>query len=496
MRQVAISEYRFRLALMVGGAGTGLFVFAALASPPGADLVRHVILFTTSFVLYLGAVVALLSTPESAGGGGSRRLLAAALLWALFLRVALLTTTPSLSDDVFRYVWDGKVVNAGIDPYRYSPAAPELISLRDSLWEGINHKEMPTPYPPVAEGLFALVYRLAPGSLTAMQAMAVAFDLGVVVLLWMLLVRLRLNGYRVLIYAWNPLVLLQFAHSGHFDSAMLVPLLGAICFLAAGRRAASGILLGLATLVKLIPAMVAPLFLPLWGVAGVVAAGITVVLGTAPLVGSPALAGVLSEASDARFNDSAGLVLTKLLGVVAANPDAAARVASSLALVGAATATAVVLWRRKAGWEGLLGGVLFLLGAFVLLNAVVEPWYLTWIVPFLCFSLPTKREVADGMSGGVGEGVSEGAGEGASGRAGVDGAARGGGKRRGAGVDWLAPSWGWLLLSGSIVLTDLTYAPGFAGSDWIWIRVAEYGPLYGLLAVWVWRRWERVRRGW
>ena len=435
----------------MGGLGVGIYEAAALLKSPGSDLVRHVVLFSISFAFYLGIVLLVLSTGRRQRGRLSRWILAVALGWAVLLRVALLGTTPSLSDDVFRYVWDGRVAAAGIDPYRYPPASPELASLRDSLWNGINAKSMVTPYPPLAEGLFALVYRLSPNSLRAMQVMAVVFDLGVMALLLAMLARLRQDLFRVLIYAWNPLVIVQFAHSGHFDAEMILPLLGALYFLARGNRAGSGIMLGISTLAKVVPAITAPVFLPMWGVPGVIAAGATLGLGLLPLTVGPALTGLLTEATYARFNDSANYVLMRLFGLVSADPGAAARLACDATLFIASILMAAVLWRRRTGLRSLLRSVYYLVGLFILLNAVVEPWYLTWMVPFLCFVLPS-----------------------------IDG-------RR----SWLSPSWGWLLLSGSIVLTDITYLSTIGNSAWVWIRVVEYGPVYGLIALWIWRNMVR-----
>jgi alpha-1,6-mannosyltransferase len=446
------SDVRFRGALALGGLGVGIYVAAAVLEPPGADLPRHVLLFLVSFAFYLGAVWLLLWGRGQSKNPAFRGVLAAALVWAVLLRLALLTTAPSLSDDLFRYVWDGRVIAAGIDPYRFAPDAPELAPLRDSLWLGVNAKSMPTPYPPLAEGLFALVYRLSPDNLAAMKVAAVLFDLGVIALVLLMLAWLRMDVFRVLIYAWNPLVLVQFAHSGHFDAAMVLPLLGAIFLLSVGRRVASGVLLGVSALVKVVPAMLGPMFLPLWGISGSIAAGAAVIAGVLPFAGSPALMGVLSEASDARFNDSAGYILTRLIGLITDEPDAAARSVAGAILVLASLLAAAFLWKRGAEWQLLLRGVYCLLGLFILLNAVVEPWYLTWIVPFLCFTLPAAR-----------------------GR-----------------LSWASPSWGWLLLSGLIMLTDLTYVQGIGNGAWVWIRAAEYVPLYALLALWLWRQRARL----
>ncbi len=435
--------------LVVCGLGVGTWVAGALVQPPGVDLVRHVALFSVSFASYL-ASVALLLSPQGRHLAG-RSALVAIIAWAIVLRLLLLNTAPSLSDDVYRYVWDGRVANAGVSPYAHPPSSPDLAGLRDPVWSGINHKEMYTPYPPLAEALFAIAYRLRPDSVTAMQGMAVVFDVGVIALLVSLLSLRGMEPSRVLIYAWNPLVLVQFAHSGHFDAAMLAPLLAAILALSGGRRLLSGALLGVSTLVKLVPAIAIPVFLPLWGVPGIVGVVAVGAVGALPLLGTPALAGVVAEASDARFNESMSFVLLRLFSLVTPDPETPSRSASAGLLLVGSFALANQVWRRGESWQAVLRWTYVLVGLFVLSNAVVEPWYLTWIVPFLCFVLPRAGERW-----------------------------------------WTCPSLGWLLLSGTIVLTDLTYVRGFPGSGWVWIRLIEYAPLYLLLGVWAWGLRARV----
>jgi len=379
--------------------------------------------------------------------------LAVILGLALLFRLALLATTPSLSDDLFRYVWDGKLLNAGVDPHLYPPAAPELSYLRGPLWEGINHKDMATPYPPLAEALFAVVYRIAPESLKAMQVAALLLDLGVVVLLLSMLPLAGLDRRRVLVYAWNPLVLVQFTHSAHYDAGMILPLLGAVWAVALGRRWLSGLLLGASVLVKLVPAMVGPLFLPFWGMAGLLAAAVSVVGGMFPwLRAGSGLSGLLLEASDARFNDSLGYILLRAAGAISLDPEATSRMAAGVFMAVASLLLALRLWRNGGDWRGLLRSSYHLVGLFLLLNAVVEPWYLTWMVPFLCFFLTANPR----------------------------------------GLPRLEPALGWLLLSGLVTLTDLTYRPGFPPGLWVWVRAAEYGPLFLLMLLsmgrWLLRR--------
>ncbi|HZK66381.1 MAG TPA: hypothetical protein VFD42_02395 [Chloroflexota bacterium] len=414
----------------------------------GADLGRHVGWFLFAFVFYLAAVLLVLRRGGSGQGEGGRRWdLALILLAGLLFRAGLLLTTPSLSDDVFRYVWDGKLQNAGIPPYLYPPSAPEVAHLRGPLWEGINHKEMASPYPPLAELLFAGVYRLAPDSLTAMQVAALFFDVGVMLLLVPMLAKWGADTRRVLIYGWNPLVLVQYSHSAHYDAAMVLPLLGGLFLLSMGRRWASGAAVGLSALVKLVPAAAVPVFAPAWGPVGVAAMVAVSLAGLVPWLREPAaLSGLLSEAGDARFNDSLGLLLLRAAGLVAPDPEPLARGAANLLLLGCSLYLGWRVLAGRRGWGEVLPAVYGLLGIFILLNPVVEPWYLAWIVPFLCFLLPSAP------------------------------------RRRAL----LTPELGWLLLSGLVILTDLTYDLGFSPSGWIWIRALEYGPLYLLLATRLW----------
>ncbi len=109
------------------------------------------------------------------GRGGAPRA-AGLLLVAALLRLTLLPLPPTLSDDLLRYVWDGRVVAAGQNPYRWAPEAPELSSLRDEHWRRMPHKAVPTVYPPVALGAFSITAR-TPWPLVTLKAMLAVADL-------------------------------------------------------------------------------------------------------------------------------------------------------------------------------------------------------------------------------------------------------------------------------------------------------------------------------
>jgi alpha-1,6-mannosyltransferase len=212
-----------------------------------------VVIAGVSAAVYLLAVW--IVTHRPAGG----RALWIVLLVAAALRLPLIVSPPFLSTDIYRYVWDGRVQAAGINPYRYLPVDPALESLRDDfVYPRINRAEYaPTIYPPAAQIVFAAV-GFVWSSVTGVKAAMVGFEVLAVFCLLRLLAAAKLPAERVLIYAWNPLPVWDFAGNGHID-AMAIGLL-AVALLARVRHRAgwAGVALGLAIATKFLPVVVAP----------------------------------------------------------------------------------------------------------------------------------------------------------------------------------------------------------------------------------------------
>jgi hypothetical protein len=152
----------------------------------------------------------------------SPRVLAVILGIAATMRIVVLIAPPLLSSDIYRYVWDGRVLAAGINPYRYIPTDPHLASLRDAeIFPEINRSNYaPTIYPPAAEVIFLAVAGTG-GGVTAMKAAMVAFEAIAVLLLLRLFAVMGLPRTRIIVYAWHPLPLWEFAGSGHIDAAVI-----------------------------------------------------------------------------------------------------------------------------------------------------------------------------------------------------------------------------------------------------------------------------------
>ncbi|HEY1934265.1 MAG TPA: glycosyltransferase family 87 protein [Acetobacteraceae bacterium] len=180
---------------------------------------------------------------------------------AIAMRLITFATPPLLSTDIYRYVWDGRVQLAGINPYRFIPDAPQLAFLRDAtVFPSINRADYAhTIYPPAAETIYAIAAAVAPG-VYGMKAAMAGFDILAVACLSALLRDIHRSRAALLIYAWCPLPVWEFAGSGHIDAAAAGLLALALLLAARGRHVPLGITLTLATLTKFLPGVVLPAF--------------------------------------------------------------------------------------------------------------------------------------------------------------------------------------------------------------------------------------------
>ena len=170
---------------------------------------------------------------------------------ALLLRLFLLLLDPLLSTDIYRYVWDGKVQAAGINPYRYVPADAALASLRDAaIYPHINRADTAvTIYPPVAEMFFFLVTRF--GENVATMKVALLACEGVTATMIVLLLRqLARPVTRIVAYAWHPLPLWEIANSGHVDALMVALMMLGLWLALTARPLRGAASIALAGLVK------------------------------------------------------------------------------------------------------------------------------------------------------------------------------------------------------------------------------------------------------
>jgi alpha-1,6-mannosyltransferase len=245
---------------IIGALLVALTMAALSLHVPGALGVGSIAL-KTRFVVITGisTAVYLLAVRIVTHRIGPRQGVWVVLVVAAVLRLPLIVSPAFLSTDVYRYVWDGRVQAAGINPYRYLPADPALASLRDAtVYPHINRAEYaPTIYPPAAEAVYAAIGSVW-SSVTAVKVTMVGFEVLAVFCLLRLLAAAKLPAERVLIYAWNPLPAWAFAGNGHVDAVAIGMVAAALLLRVRHRDGWAGVALGLAILTKFLPAVVAP----------------------------------------------------------------------------------------------------------------------------------------------------------------------------------------------------------------------------------------------
>lgn len=408
----------------------------------------YLTLFFIAFGLYLLATFLILRLSTAS----SRSPLVALFVFALLFRIPLWFTTPTLSTDVWRYLWDGRLLNQGVNPYANRVDSPELDDLATSWRERIDHAWMATPYPPITEFTFASIYRLAPDSPTAMQIAFTLFDLATAAVVVALLRRLGLPDERVLIYAWNPLIIVEFSHSAHVDSLMTLLGMLALFWLIAGRRTHSAVAMALATLTKFTPALTLPIFVRRWGLRRTLLYSAIVIGALVPFLGAGLGLGGESDgtgifgalriyARQWKTNDGLFFWMVRWLEHLTGNP---VQVSKLLGLVILGLAALFVLLRSDPGTankapQTVIGLTVLLLSVYLLLTPAMFPWYLTWLIALLP-ALPLRRSWAT-----------------------------------------LAFAAGWLYFAAAVNLSYLFYLDPANPREYEWIRRTEYWPLFAFL---------------
>ncbi len=233
-----------------------LYLILMRAGLQGNAVTLFLNVWLISFLPYFAASVVILLT-KPATGHWQRIELAIIFAGALIMRLMLLPVPPVVSHDSWRYVWDARVTLHGYSPYVYAPDNPVLVPLRDKLiYQESGFLTVPTIYPPGAQAIFVLSYVLAPGNLFFLKGILVGFDLATCGLLALLLRRKSLDPRRVIIYAWCPLPIVEFAIQGHVDATTIAFMVLALLCASSNRRGAralTGCLIGMATLTKIYP---------------------------------------------------------------------------------------------------------------------------------------------------------------------------------------------------------------------------------------------------
>jgi alpha-1,6-mannosyltransferase len=327
---------------------------------------------------------------------------------ALFRLILVPLDPPRLSTDINRYIWDGRLQGAGINPYLYVPVDPRLAGLRDdSIYPNINRKEYAhTIYPPVAQIFFFVVTRVTQ-SIPGFKGVLVLVDLVTVGLVAATLRVIGQPAERVIVYAWHPLPIFEFGGSGHIDALMICFIALALFARAHQKFGIAGFALGAATLVKFFPIILLPAIYKRWDKKLPIAFTITLVVCYTPYVlgaGTGVLGFLPQYAKEEGLQNGARyyllLVIDYILDWCGVVHDLPPAIFTSMAL---ALLGAIAIWafyrQPPFGRENSETQGRWIFSAFVLaltfstLLSSYYPWYYSWLALFLCF-VPNSAALA------------------------------------------------------------------------------------------------------
>ena len=305
---------------------------------------------------------------------------------AVVFRLTVLPLEPTLSYDVYRYRWEGKLQEHGGNPYNSRPADPDLSYLRDETYDKIPGHDFKTVYGPVIESMHLGTYKLV-SSHTPDPARQVfwfklpgaLFDLATIAALMWLLSRRDLPSERVLAYAWSPLIVIEFAGTGHHDSLVLFLIATALALATSARWWSVFTVLSIAAAAKIWPLALFPAFVGWTGRYLLRPWQPLMLLPVAAVTAIPYWTNVMENAQFLsgflggwRNNDS-------LYGqILALTGDVYRAKYTAFALLGV-----FIAWTMLRRWpldRAVLGTIVVMLAV----SANCHPWYLTWFVPLLC----------------------------------------------------------------------------------------------------------------
>jgi len=400
----------------VSAAIYGLLTYESRLTTP--SLLHFIIFYTVVFFLFLLSAYIACNKPLC----GKNSTLIIIAVFAVSFRLIALSGDPLFDDDMHRYLWDGKVWSNGINPYFYPPSDYQLMHLQDDNWGGVSFKHVPTIYPPLAQMIFRTSWELAPGNAIFLKGIFIFFDLGVLLFVAVILGLLKMPRSMFILYAWNPLVIKEFANSGHIDVVAIFFVMLFYLLSLKGLRSLSAIALGLAILTKLYPIVLLPVLIRYLKVRHFAIIGTVIFLGYLPFRDAEELIfeGLFTYARFWEFNDSGYVLISSMLRPFTGYYHAIAKggIIVGLLIFG--------LWQSRASAQddtSRLKAIFLIIGALLVFSPTVDPWYIIWIIPFICFF----------------------------------------------------PNMGWLVLSGSSVMAYCYY---WQNMDFWWIRTVEYVPFY------------------
>jgi hypothetical protein len=384
--------WRSLVLLVLLALSSALYIMLIGVVPQREELtVPFVHIWMVSFLPYLTACVFVLATKPFSGRWRWVEL-AIILLGALILRLLLLPLPPvaGISRDAWRYVWCARVLLQGYSPYVHAPGEEIFLPLRDFIFTNMRFRNVPTIYLPVAQGVYALSYLLAPSNVIALKGIFLLCDLVTCGALTWLLARKGLDPRHVIIYAWCPLPIVEYALQGHVDPlTIMFTVLAVLCSTSPrrGARVLTGILIGLGALTKIYPIILLVAVVRRRDWALLIACAATIVVTYLPflIMGHGQVLGFLPTYINEQ-GDNAGVVqwVVRWISTYLSLTVASTLVLEYVVDLVVASTMALLVWllrlRERISMEA---AIVLLIGTVFAVSSHVFPWYVPALLPWV-----------------------------------------------------------------------------------------------------------------
>ena len=373
-------------------------------------------------------------------------------------RLALLTTVPTLSDDVWRYIWEGNLVNQGVSPFSVTIDSPIAETFNIEAREFANNTSFASPYLPVAHAVFALTVLVLPSAPWAIQLVMIGFDTLAVAAMIKLLPAVGLPARRSLIYWLNPLVVIEIGHGAHLDAIIVgLTMLSLWLTFDVSKRStwaiyAAPLVFAAATLTRPLTLLFVPILFWVWnwpqrvifGLAAsipVLIAGAWVGFGLIDPDGTGVFGTIVLFSEDFRFNTAIYQALERWLGQQGVT-DSVGVTRVIVAILVISSMAAIFVWaRRKRDDLSTLRLLAVPMMMYLLLTPILHPWYTLLLLLMLPFLAPRPGESL---------------------------------------LRWISVA-PWLTLAALLIFSYLTYIDNEAHAELSWVRHLEWYPTLGLL---------------
>lgn len=325
-------------------------------------------MFIVPFSIYLLSI--LLFRQDSSGF--SRNKLLMIIGFASLFQIILLFTDVSLSDDIYRFYYEGKGLINGVNPY-VTPIQEFPNNLKDQYFAKVNNAHVTSPYPPLAVLLFASLYLFFPNPIIYRICFSLSFLVSILGCYKLIEPE---NKWKLVIYAWNPLLHLETANGSHFDALVVLMIIASLWCLKSEKFSLAGFFLVLGFLLKYYPILLAIIFWKQFDKRGltIIFAGISI-YSSFVLLNPSLIQGLLIYSDTWYFNASMLWIVYEILGYFLLS-----KILVGLAFLIILTNFAV---KQPLDNDTSYRYALIIMGSFLLLQPVFHPWYFFWLFPFL-----------------------------------------------------------------------------------------------------------------